>query len=131
MPPYLRPHVATLAAAAVAVGAAVILGEYEFTGATPWLAGVVVGFLIGEVVLAVVRQRTLVMAGVAAGVAAGSLVWAGWISSGEGVAPYPAMAWVGAALAGAMAGWRTRPPWTLRAPRPTTADHPDAGDPSA
>lgn len=91
------------------MAAAVILGEYELTGATPWLSGVVVGFLIGEVMLAVARRRSLLLAVVAAGVAAGSLLWAGWISSGEGVAPYPAMAWVAAALAAAVAGWRSRP----------------------
>jgi hypothetical protein len=61
------------------------------------------------VMLAVARRRTLLRAAVAAGVAGGSLLWAGWISSGEGVAPYPAMAWVAAALAAAVAGWRTRP----------------------
>jgi hypothetical protein len=109
VPPILRPHLAALIAAAVGVTAAVILGEYELTGATPWLSGTVVGFLIGEVMLAVARRRTLLLAAVAAGVAGGSLLWAGWISSGEGVAPYPAMAWVAAALAAAVAGWRTRP----------------------
>lgn len=109
MPPAFRPLMGVAVCTVTAAVVAVILGEYEFKGVTPWLAGVVVGFLMGELMLAVAHRRLLVLAAATAALAAGSLLWAGWIDSGEGVRPYPSMAWVAAGLAAAVAGWRTRP----------------------
>lgn len=107
-----------------AIGA-VILGEYEFTGTTPWLAGVVFGLLISEVSLSVAPARAWWLAVAGGAVAAGSLLWAGWITSGEGVAPYPAMAWVAAGLGAASATWRARP----RAAPLSTGEDPSAEAP--
>lgn len=89
--------------------AAVVLGEYEFTGATPFLAGAVVGFLVAEVVLTVGRSRVWPVAVATAAVGAGGILWGAWIATASGLAPYPALAWPAAALSGAVAGVRLRP----------------------
>lgn len=94
------------AAAASALGA-LVLGEYEFTGTLPFLAGPLFGLAVGEVVVAVGRARTLAV-GVAAGaVAFAGIAWAGWIDSTEGVEPVKGLVWVAAALAAVVALVRT------------------------
>jgi hypothetical protein len=102
-----------LAAAAAALGA-LILGEYEFTGSLPWVAGPLFGLVVGEVVVGVGRTRHLVAAVLAAAFAFGGVAWAGWIDSTQGVEPVKRLVWVSAALAGAAALLRTgglrRPP---------------------
>lgn len=104
-----------------AVGA-LILGEYEFSGVTPIFAGVLFGLVISEMVLEIGRKRHLVLGLVMAGMVAGALAWAGYVSSGEGLRPFPNGAWVamafGAVTAGARTGrWRSRRDDTL-----TTSD---------
>lgn len=94
------------AAAAAALGA-LILGEYEFTGGLPFIAGPLFGLVVGEVVVGVGRARALVVALVAAGIAFTGIAWAGWIDSSEGVEPVKGLVWVSAALAAAVAGVRT------------------------
>jgi hypothetical protein len=105
-----RRPLAALAGAAVAAAGALILGEYDFSGATPYLAGVLFGLVVAEAVLTVARRGTPPLA-VAAGLeAAGGLAWAAWISSGRGLAPFPASG-VAAAVIGAVvaAGWVAMP----------------------
>lgn len=97
------------AAAVVASVCAVILGEYPLTGATPWLAGAVFGVLLSEVALSVGKVRHPAVSVSVAASAALAVLYAAWISSGEGVAPYPAMAWPAAGLAAALAAWRCWP----------------------
>lgn len=102
----MRRTLGLLAAAAAASLTALILGEYELTLGTATAAGLVVGFGLPEIVLALARWRGPAPAALGAVLAGGSIVWAAWISSGRGVAPFRATAWVGVALAAALAGWR-------------------------
>jgi len=95
-----------LGAAAAALGA-LILGEYEFTGSLPWIAGVLFGLVIGEVVVGVGRSRHPAVAAVAAACAFGGIAWAGWIDSTQGVEPVKRLVWLSAALAAATAYLRT------------------------
>lgn len=101
--------VALVVAAAVAALAALIMGEYELTLGTAAAMGLVLGFGLPEVVLGIARWRDPVPAAVTALLAGGSVVWAAWIASGRGVAPFRATAWVGVALGMALAAYRLRP----------------------
>jgi hypothetical protein len=105
----VRRTLALVAAALAAALTALILGEYELTLATATAAGLVVGAGLPEIVLGVARWRGSVPAAVGAGLAGGSLAWAGWISSGRGVAPMRGTVWVGVALAAVLAAARLRP----------------------
>lgn len=98
---------------AAALGA-LILGEYEFTGSLPFIAGPLFGLVIGEVVVAAGRDRSLAVALLAAGTAFAGIVWAGWIDSSEGVEPVKDLVWVAALLAAGTAGLRV---FGLRSPR--------------
>jgi hypothetical protein len=103
----LRPIVAlAIAAMACAVGA-LILGEYEFSGATPIGAGVLFGLVISEIVIEVGATRSPIIGVLCASMVAGALGWAGWVSSGEGLRPFPQGAWMAMALGAVTAGART------------------------
>lgn len=99
--------VGVLCAAAVAALGALILGEYEFTGSLPFVAGPLLGLAIGELVVGVGRSRSVPVALAAAAVSFGGIAWAGWIDSSEGVEPVKGLVWVSAGLAAAVAGLRT------------------------
>ena len=88
-------------AAAVAALGALILGEYEFTGTLPWIAGVLFGLVIGEVVVSVGRSRHVAVAAGAAALSFAGVAWAGWIDSTHGVEPVKSLVWVAALLAAA------------------------------
>lgn len=103
----LRAVLGVLCAAAAAALGALILGEYEFTGPLPFIAGPLFGLVVGEVVVGVGRARSRTVALVAAGLAFAGIAWAGWIDSSEGVEPVKGLVWVSAALAAAVAGVRT------------------------
>jgi hypothetical protein len=94
-------------AAFVAALGALILGEYEFTGTLPWVAGPLFGLAVGETVVAVGRSRATATAAVACLLALGGIVWAGWIDSSEGVEPMHSGVWVAAALAAVASFLRT------------------------
>jgi hypothetical protein len=94
-------------AALVAALGALILGEYEFTGTLPWIAGPLFGLAVGETVVAVGQSRATVPAAIGAFLAGGGIVWAGWIDSSEGVEPIHAGVWVAAALAAVATFLRT------------------------
>jgi len=100
--------VAALVVAALlsAVGG-LALGEYEFTGLMPYIAGVLFGLVIAEVVLEIGQHRSPVIAALCAACVAGGIGWAAWLDSGEGLRPYPAVAWVAMALGALTVGWRT------------------------
>jgi hypothetical protein len=87
-----------LAAAAAALGAQ-ILGEYEFDGGLPWIAGPLFGLVIAEVAVSVGRSRRPAVAAVVAGLSFAGVAWAGWIDSTQGVEPVKPLVWVAAALA--------------------------------
>lgn len=108
-----------LAGAALAAFGALIVGEYEYQGALPVVAGLVLGLLVSEAVALGGQWRGWVPALAAAGLAAAGILWGGWIDSGEGIEPYPALAWLGAAVAAVTAGVRARPrPPRRRSPSP-------------
>ncbi|MDQ3897466.1 MAG: hypothetical protein M3326_09550 [Actinomycetota bacterium] len=118
----MRPPLAVLAGAAVAVVAAAVLGEYAFDGWAVIGAGVLVGLFVAEAMLAVVRSGSRLTA-VAAGVlGAGAMLWAGWISTGHRLGTVAWKGWVAvgaAAAAGAIRGRR-------RAEAPSTRPAPAA-----
>lgn len=93
--------------------AALILGEYELTLGTAAAAGLVLGAGLPEIVLGVARWRGTVPAAATAVFAGASVLWAGWISSGRGVAPLRATVWVGVAVGAVLAAWRLRPAGSL------------------
>lgn len=103
-----------MAGAAAAALGALILGEYEFTGSLPWVAGPLFGLVVGEVVVGAGRSRHLLVAAAAAAVSFGGIAWAGWIDSSQGLEPVKSAVWVSAALAAVCALARTA---GLRRPR--------------
>ena len=103
----LRAVVGILCAAGAAVLGALVLGEYEFTGTLPFLAGPLFGLVVGEIVVGVGATRSLAAGVAAAALAFGGVAWAGWIDSSEGLEPVKGMAWVAAALAAGVALVRT------------------------
>jgi hypothetical protein len=103
----LRAVLGVVCGAAAAALGALILGEYEFTGSLPFIAGPLFGLVIGEIVVGVGKDRSLLVAALAAAAAFGGIAWAGWIDSTEGVEPVKALVWVAAALAAGAAGLRT------------------------
>jgi peptidoglycan/LPS O-acetylase OafA/YrhL len=106
-PGLVRAAAGLLAATVVAALGALILGEYEFEGTLPLVAGLLFGLVVAEVAIEVGRRRTWVVGAVAGLLAAAGLVWAGWISSGEGLNPMPSGAWLAAGLALLVAVGRT------------------------
>ncbi|MGI8873061.1 MAG: hypothetical protein ACR2KP_01785 [Egibacteraceae bacterium] len=102
-----RAPLGILCAAAVSALGALILGEYEFTGALPFVAGGLFGLVIGEVVVGVGRTRAVAVGVIAAVFAFGGIAWAGWIDSSQGVEPVKTLVWVSAALAALAALLRT------------------------
>lgn len=107
-----------IAGAAVSAFGALIVGEYEFDGLLPVLAGLVLGLLVSEAVTLGGQWRGWAPAGIAGVLAAAGILWGGWIDSGEGLEGYPVLAWVGAATAAAVALVRVRPPPAARRPPP-------------
>lgn len=107
--PLLTPRAAlglALAAMACALGA-LILGEYQFSGITPYFGAALFGLVIGELVAEVGRLRSPLVGVVAALLVAGALLWAAWISTSEGLRPLPGEVWPAMAIGAACAGWRT------------------------
>ena len=95
-----------LGAATAGLGA-LILGEYEFTGMLPWIAGPLFGLAVGEVVVGVGRSHHVAVAAVVAVLSFAGIAWAGWIDSTQGVEPVKAAVWVSAALAAVVGFLRT------------------------
>jgi len=102
-----RPLLGLAVAAAASALGALLLGEYEFTGTLPFIAGPLFGLVVGEVAVAVGRSRTVPVAAVAGLLAFAGIAWAGWIDSSEGVEPVKGLVWVAAGLAAAVALLRT------------------------
>lgn len=89
-----RTAVAIVLGAAVAAIGGLILGEYPFTGVTPYIAGVLFALVVAEVIVSVSRRSGIVTAVAAAVCTVGGLGWAVWISSGEGIDPIPIGGWM-------------------------------------
>lgn len=105
----MRRTLALVAVTVAAALAALIMGEYELTLGTAAAMGLVLGLGLPEVVLGISRWRGYPPAVVTALLAGGSVLWAGWISSGRGVAPMRATVWLGVVLAAVVAAARLRP----------------------
>jgi hypothetical protein len=103
----MRQLLAALGAVVASALGALILGEYELTGTTPFVAGVLFGLVIAELVLTLAKPRPTRLPLGAAVLASGlGMIWAAWISSGRDWSYVPNAAWVGAALAPlAAAAW--------------------------
>jgi ABC-type Mn2+/Zn2+ transport system permease subunit len=106
----MRRVLALAAAAAAAAAGGLILGEYELTGFTPVVAGVLFGLVVGEVAIVAGKQRDTVTAAVCGAFAAAGMVWAAWISSGKDWDYVPGGVWAGVALAAVAALWWIRNP---------------------
>lgn len=103
----LRVGLGLVCAALVSALGALVLGEYEFEGTLPYVAGPLFGLVIGEVVTGVGRTRSGLVGVAAAAMAFGGIAWAGWIDSSQGVEPVKDLVWVSAVLAGVTALVRT------------------------
>ncbi|MGC1512488.1 MAG: hypothetical protein WA797_06185 [Acidimicrobiales bacterium] len=99
----MRRILVVLLGSAVAALSSVIVGEYELVGATPYLAGAILGGLLGELFLGLGRWRGVVPGAIAAVLAAGSMYWSGQVNANFGIDPYPAGAYVGAGVASLVA----------------------------
>jgi hypothetical protein len=116
-----RPILGIVSAAAACALGALILGEYEFSGATPIGAGLLFGLVISEIVLEVGATRAPLVGVITAAMVAGGLGWAAWVSSGEGLRPFPTGAWLAMAVGAITAGARTGG-WRRPSPEITPAD---------
>jgi hypothetical protein len=94
-------------AAAIAALAAVMVGEYEIDLWLGLAMGALTGLAVGEAIGGIGRSRNPVLALIAAGLAAGSVAWAGSIDAG-GFEPIHTGVWFGAALGALVAWWRVR-----------------------
>ena len=106
----MRRLLALVAGAAAAAAGGLILGEYELSGFTPVVAGLLFGIIVAEVVTVAGRQRDAVTAAGCASFAAAGMVWAAWISSGEDWSYVPGGVWVGVAMAAVAAAVWVRNP---------------------
>jgi dolichol kinase len=84
-----------------------MLGEYEFTGLTPVVAGVLFGLVVSEFVLQICTSPRPIIGIVTGVMVAFGLGWAAWISSDEGLRPFPALAWLAMGVGGGVAAVRT------------------------
>ena len=104
--PGLLVALGALAGAVVAAIGALVLGEYELVGLTPFVAGPLFGLAVAEAVTWASGSRGPVAGITAAVLGAAGMVWAGWIDSGEGIDPMPVLVWPGAVLAALTGAWR-------------------------
>jgi hypothetical protein len=107
----MRSVLAVVAALAVTVLGAAILGEYQFDGLTGAVAGLIYGVFVAEAAVAVARKGSTWLAIVCAVFAVGGLGWA--IRAGIGPrdsipANIPAFGWAALVLAAGGAAFRAR-----------------------
>lgn len=105
----MRRPLSLVAVAAAAALAALVMGEYELSLGTALAMGVVLGGGLPELVLGISRWRGVVPAVATAALGGASVGWAGWISSGQGVAPFRSTVWAGVAVAMMLSAARLRP----------------------
>jgi hypothetical protein len=98
-PELLRAGIALLLGALASTFGAFLLGEYQFDGTMPVVAGALFGLVVAELVVEVGRRRTRPIGLIAGLECAGGLLWAGWISAGEGLEPISGGAWLAAVIA--------------------------------
>jgi len=107
----VRSVLAVLAALAVTVLGAAILGEYQFDGLTGVVAGLIYGVFVAEAAVAVARRGSAWLAIVSAVLAVGGLGWAIRASIGPRASvpgDFTGYAWAALVLAAAGAAFRAR-----------------------
>lgn len=97
-PELLRAGIALLLGALASTLGAFMLGEYQFEGTMPILAGLLFGAVIAEGVVEIGRRQTALIGVVTGLEVAGGLLWAGWISAGEGLEPISSGHWLAALI---------------------------------
>jgi hypothetical protein len=102
----MRQPLAVVAGAFVALAGGLILGEYPFTGWTPYVAGILFGLVIAEVVVSIAGRQGVILGLACAALAAAGLAYAVWDDSGYGIRPIAVVAWVGVAIGALVAGLR-------------------------
>jgi len=107
---------AAVGALTAALGA-LVLGEYPFSGLVVLGAGILFGWFVAEVLVAVARWHGTGAAAVGALLAGGGLVWAAWISEGHDLGYLSVEGWLAVALGMAAAAFRaSRPGATTDSP---------------
>ena len=105
----MRLLLAVLCGVVVAAAGGLIMGEYPFRGFTPYIAGILFGLVVSELLVTVAGRESVVVGLVSALCAGGGLAYAVWDDSGYGVRPMAITAWVGVGIgvlvAGARGGW--------------------------
>lgn len=114
----MRSALALLAATATAALGALLLGEYDFTGWTPFVAGVLFGVVVAEAAVVVGRRRGPALAAATGVLSGAGLLWAVWISSDHWIF-VPRTAWVAVAIGPVAAAT-----WFVRSAGPRAADNP-------
>lgn len=96
---------------ALVVGAfgAVVLGEYALDGWLALLSGLLLGLLVGEATLAVVRRPRPVHTVTCALASIGGMSWALWISLGHRLGDATTWGWAAVVVAGLAGALRARP----------------------
>jgi hypothetical protein len=120
----VRPVVAVVVGAAVAGLGGVVLGEYAFAGVAVVASGVLLGLFVAEAALAVARSSSRLLALALAGLTAGGLGWAAWVSTGHRLGNVGVAGWLAVTLGAVAAALRTvtwRTPARSR-PEPAPAD---------
>jgi len=97
----MRRVLAIIAGAATASLGALILGEYPFTGATPYVAALLFGLAVTEVVLAIDRFPRPVTVASAPVLTLAGMIWSVWISTNHLRSPIPSGGWLAPVLGAA------------------------------
>jgi hypothetical protein len=97
-PSAIRLIVGVILGAAVAMAGGLILGEYPFTGVTPYIEGLLFALVVAEVILSVSRQHDRFTALAAAVCTVGGLGLAIWIQGDRGRFAPPVGGWVALAV---------------------------------
>lgn len=93
--------------AAIATAAALFLGEYEFDGWLPYVAGLLLGLVVAEAVVSVSRQQSDAAGLFSAAASALAMLLAGFIDA-NGQEPIKVGAYLAAVIAAAAAAGRGR-----------------------
>lgn len=118
----MRLVLAFIAGAAVAAMGAVMLGEYELVGITPYVAAVLFAVVIAELLRSVAGQPSVVLVGGAAMLTVIGLLWAAWIQAGRDWSYVPGATWASLAVGAVAAALWVRS--SARRGASTTSDPP-------
>ena len=105
----MRSTLSLVAGVAVALVAAVMLGEYAYDGLAVIGAGVVLGLFVSEATTSVARRRSVLLAVVGAVCTTGGLLGAAWISTDGRLSTIGVEGWLAVAFGAAAAVIRARP----------------------